>query len=81
MILAALNWIKEVIKSLAQVFVLSSLKGRIEGVEGRFDSDYIKLDKRLDARNKEMNEKMGGLAERIAHLEGRNTERDSYYAE
>ena len=76
-----LKWIGNLLRSLTHVFALHSLKGRIEATEGRADQDYLRIDARLDERNAEINEKMGGLAERIAHLEGRNTERDSYYAE
>lgn len=82
-----ITWIGQVLKSLAQVFNLASFKSRLETVEARFDTDYIKLDKRLDQRNDDLdkrldqrnadlNDDLRSLAERIAHLEGRNKESD-----
>lgn len=63
------------LKSLTHIFILADLKERIEALEAARDGDYIKLDKRLDARNAEVNAALGGVAERVSTLEGRMDER------
>ena len=73
---AVLTWFLNLLRSLTQIFHLAALKGRIEACEGRADSDYLKIDARLDARNAEYAGVIGALTERVAHLEGRIAERD-----